>query len=879
MPNIYLSDIAAGEGGFMLIGENPGDRAALLAPAGDVNGDGQPDFMVGANQPFNGQTGKAYVVFGGQSFDPLELLGNTGGSLTGFQIVGESDWTAWPLRSAGDVNGDGLDDIILPSVFDNAGGPNTGSAYVVFGKADMSTVNLADVAAGQGGFKVLGTLPNGYIGYGQTVTGIGDVNHDGLDDVLVGAPTDPFAPDQGEAYVVFGTASTDPIDLADVAQGQGGFLIKPAPSTLQLGASAAPAGDLNADGIRDFVLGANAVSDGLPGYYVVFGRSIPWSNVDLAEVAKGNGGFTVVLEPAEGGGLRTARPAGDINNDGIDDLLVGDLQNEQGGTNAGAAYVVFGKPNIGSVDADDIAQGRGGFKIIGENSDSYAGETLWSLGDVNHDGFDDVLVSARWDQEGDGVAYVAFGKADTAPVDLADVAKGIGGLKVIGYEGVEAGTNIFVADLGDVTGDGISDIGIGSNGDQNETGAVWVVSGALLASEPPLTLVGTPRGDILKGGDGDDTIRGLGGGDLLKGLAGDDLLIGGSGNDRLFGAAGDDTLLGGLGADRLSGGAGDDQLEGGAGRDHLRGGDGMDVLQSGGGWDLLRGGADSDRFVIEECDGAGKLVVADFASGQDKLDLSAFAFALDSFDDLAPLLCEKSAGTWLRLGALDGPDVLLKHLSATDLQAGDVLFGEQVLFEDHFDVGQLSAEWESKYPEQWVEDGWLHTQDTDDAWPRDSLAVVHDSDPTWTDYAVSLKADFVDGSEWENFTLVLRSDGFDRSSAGSSGRGYEVIFNGVDGWTTPDQNTVELVRWDFENDGATSLSRTTVPLSDNPMELDVSLDGGRIRLWIDDDLIFDVSDTDPLPSGGFGVHAIWESEARFDDIQIVAAATGQDLIL
>jgi Ca2+-binding RTX toxin-like protein len=874
MPNIYLSDIAAGRGGFMLTGELPGDRAAVAHPTGDVNGDGIADIVIGAAQNFNGGLGKAYVVFGGQSFESPEALANTGGTLAGFQILGETAWTGWGLSGAGDVNGDGLNDILIGSPFEGTGGELAGAAYVVFGRASMTSVNLADVATGLGGFKLIGTHPYGQIGYAGSMAGIGDVNHDGLDDVLFGAPTDPFSPGQGEAYVVFGTASTDPIDLADVAQGNGGFLIRPEISNVNLGGVTAAVGDLNGDGLSDFGVSASVSGE----FYVIYGRSGPWSTVDLADVAAGIGGFKILAEGANESAFPMGA-AGDVNGDGIDDLIVAAYTNDQSGEDAGAAYVVFGEESAReTVDLAAIARGEGGFKIVGEDAYDETGDTVVGAGDLNGDGYDDLLVSAAGDAEGgaerSGGSFVVFGKADTAQIDLADVANGTGGLKIIGFDGIRAGGTYNV---GDFTGDGLTDLAIGGGFYNNEAGATFIISGALLV--PPLTLVGTPCGDTLKGGDGNDTIRGLGGSDLLKGLAGDDLLVGGSGNDRLFGATGDDTLLGGLGADRLCGGAGDDQLEGGAGRDHLRGGEGMDVLHSGGGWDLLRGGADSDRFVIEERDGAGKLVVADFASGQDKLDLSAFAFALDSFDDLAPLLCEKSAGTWLRLGALDGPDVLLKHLSVTDLQAGDVLFGEQVLFEDHFDCGELSAEWESKYPVQWVEDGWLHTQDTDKAWPRDSLAVVHDSDPTWTDYAVSLKADFVNGSEWENFTLVLRSDGFDRSSAGNGGRGYEVIFNGVDGCTTPDQNTVYLVRWDFENDGATSLSRTTVPLSDNAMDLDVSLEGGRIRLWVDDDLIFDVTDTDPLPSGGFGVHAIWESEARFDDIQIVATATGQDLIL
>ena len=228
MATFDITEIAAGQGGFVLTGEFPGDRAHSPAPAGDVNDDGIADFVVGAPQHFTGEKGKAYVVFGGQSFEAQEPLAQTGVSLSGFQILGESDWSCWVPRSAGDVNGDGRDDLVVSATFDAQGGDYAGASYVVFGKEDMEAVDLADVAAGRGGFKIPGVMPGGYMGYGQTATGIGDVNQDGLADVLVGVTTDVFWPGPGEAYVVFGKRTTETVELEAVKRGVGGFLISPA---------------------------------------------------------------------------------------------------------------------------------------------------------------------------------------------------------------------------------------------------------------------------------------------------------------------------------------------------------------------------------------------------------------------------------------------------------------------------------------------------------------------------------------------------------------------------------------------------------------------------------------------------------------------------
>lgn len=184
-----------------------------------------------------------------------------------------------------------------------------------------------------------------------------------------------------------------------------------------------------------------------------------------------------------------------------------------------------------------------------------------------------------------------------------------------------------------------------------------------------------------------------------------------------------------------------------------------------------------------------------------------------------------------------------------------------VLFEDHFDSGALSPQWASRAPNQWIQDGWLYEQDRD-GWPRDALTVVHDSDASWSNYTVSVLGQFLPGS-WQHMNLVLRSNGFYRTSAGSGGSAYQLELTGS-GFGQPDM--VTLTRTTAA--GSTTLAQVAFALPDDPMQIVATVDHDRIWASINGQLIFSLIDPNPLQFGGVGLHTIWESSARWDNFQV-----------
>ncbi len=483
-----LVDIANGKGGFVLNGASAGDWAGnRVDRAGDVNADGLDDFIIGARQvDTNGaDSGAAYVVFGRKDGGNVELSDIEAG-IGGFVLNGISagDLAGTSVHGGGDVNGDGLADIIVGAMEDDPNGDNSGAAFVVFGKKDTAAVELSAIEAGIGGFVINGASAGDRAGVSASITG--DVNGDGIDDVLVGAVSADIdgISDAGSSYVVFGKKDTTSVELSAVAGGNGGFIIKGAAADDSSGWIKS-AGDVNDDGLVDMIVGSYQADPGgvsnAGSAHVIFGKA-GTTAVNLTDINAGNGGFSIHGISADDEAGWDVAGGSDVNGDGLLDLVIGASSAYNGVDRTGAAYVVYGKKTTNSIQLSDIATGNGGFVIKGiANGD----KTAWvgTGGDFNGDGLGDILVGARLNDtlgSNAGAAFVVFGNKIGGSINLANLDESKRGFSLFGSNaGDLAGSSINFA--GDLNGDGYDDVIFGARkadpGGRIDAGASYVVYG------------------------------------------------------------------------------------------------------------------------------------------------------------------------------------------------------------------------------------------------------------------------------------------------------------------------------------------------------------------------------------------------------------------
>ena len=607
--------------GIRLPGVAAGNASGFsVSGVGDFNGDGYADIIIGA--PISGASGhlagSSYVVYGAPSgLGPVLPLSTLAGP-NGFSISGQNtfDRVGFAVSGAGDVNGDGFSDLIIGAPYANHSAADpydrsqfTGGAYVVFGHAADNVANMnVSTLGGSNGFQIVGAAAGDTAGY--SVSGAGDVNGDGFGDVIVGAPLANTTYGQtGAAYVVFGHAgafgtagdAAGVVNLAHLTQTQG-FEITGAAAGDWTGAKVAAAGDMNGDGIGDLIIG-NATPTGYSASvtaYVVFGTASGFgttdplsgiSTVDVSTLGATNG-FTVI---GAGTGPRTTgngsqhysvHAAADVNGDGFGDIVIGAPYAYTSNGQTGAAYVVFGHAGaFGTVDpVTQLSDGvvnlatlspTQGFEIIGAATGDRAGYSVSAAGDVNGDGYGDLIIGAPSAQDNGGnpagTSYVIFGDGSgtfgmptsvsvydsttqtniAVTIDVVNLAT-LGGNVGFSISAVGPGNDsgYAVSAAGDLNGDGFADLLVGSSSatpapsaalplPEDFSGESYIIFGS--------KFIATSHTFVGVGGSGTPY--------TLQGTAADETFIGGPGNATMIGGGGNDSFSGGVGNDTIHLGA------------------------------------------------------------------------------------------------------------------------------------------------------------------------------------------------------------------------------------------------------------------------------------------------------------------------------------
>jgi hypothetical protein len=423
-------------------------------------------------------------------------------------LIGEEEGSSvYGPVAVGDFNGDGVMDALLGKEQSDLGGFSTGTTYVVHGPL-TSDVHLSDADG-----RLIGVVEGGYAG--QDGANAGDVDGDGIADILIGAPGPLSWDSPGQAYIVAGYSPGD-LSLSDATAVLVGEYVDSGEWYYDYGyagSSVAAAGDVNRDGYGDVLIGGYQYDSSRGVAYLVYGPfsgEYELSEADVrieGESAGDRVGTGVDAGDADGDGvpdiflsgslstggvlMAFAAPhasalspadasarfvdssgnlagslqsiAGDLDGDGYEDYWLAAVQDDRGGVNAGGVYLLPG-PMVGDLDETAVSA-----IVLGTTAREYAGGSVAPLGDVNGDAIEDILVGT-YENYGDGSAYLVYGPF-AGTTSLLDAA-----VKFYGDEDDRVGDEVLAP--GDVDGDGLADLFISGPRDDtggSASGSAWIM--------------------------------------------------------------------------------------------------------------------------------------------------------------------------------------------------------------------------------------------------------------------------------------------------------------------------------------------------------------------------------------------------------------------
>lgn len=399
------------------------DYLGLSMGSIDVDGDGRRELLVGAPglDGLGIDRGAMFLLFlraDGSLRSQVLIAEGLGGF---FQPIDDSDYFGRGMDCIGDLDGDGVPDLAVGAYRDDDGGFDKGAVYILFMKPDGTVKTHQKISSLFGGFT--GPVQQGDV-FGIRVAGLGDLDGDGIEDVIVTASlTDDGGQDRGAAYVLF----------------------------------------LNTDGTVQ----------------------------SYCKIGRGFGGFNVLLDDDDYFGCDVAAP-GDIDGDGIQDVVVAAFGDDDGGPGTGAVYVLFLRNN-GTVRAQRKISATTG-DLVGElGSGDNFGSSLTSLGDVDGDGHPTIAVGAYRDDDGGtnrGAVWILKLASDGSVMQKRKISTTRGGFGGDIQDTENFGSSVTC--LGDLDGNGVPDLGVGvwlAGTGGIPVGSAWVLRmGPPAAAAPPATM-------------------------------------------------------------------------------------------------------------------------------------------------------------------------------------------------------------------------------------------------------------------------------------------------------------------------------------------------------------------------------------------------------
>jgi hypothetical protein len=414
-----VSDTA---GNFEGVLEDNDQFGAAIANIGDLDLDGIIDLAVGAPRDDDGGTdrGAVWILFMNDdgTVDIEQKISNDEGKLSLIDVLDDDDQFGSAVAELGDLNGDGILDIAVGAPLDDDGGTDRGAVWILFLNADGTVQFTQKISDSEGFFN---SFLEDNDQFGTAIANIGDLNNDLLPEIAVGAiGDDEGGTDRGAVWILSLAANGTVNNVQKVSDTSGDFI-----GTLQdgdfFGSSIAGIGDLDADGIEDVAVGAIGDDEGGVDRGAVWVLLMNLDNTVRFEqkISESNGNFNGGLNDNDHFGSSVAG-IGDYNGDGIIDIAVGAAQDNDGGSNRGAVWVMFMESDGEIISKTKISSTSGDFTGTLTDGDLF-GIALANIGDLNLDGIIDIVAGAKLDDDGGidrGALWTLFMQPTETDIDF-----------------------------------------------------------------------------------------------------------------------------------------------------------------------------------------------------------------------------------------------------------------------------------------------------------------------------------------------------------------------------------------------------------------------------------------------------------------------------